>query len=48
MIMILYRIVFLIIAALLFSGLLRSKTLYEKITFAFVAVPFVLRALRIK
>lgn len=48
MVMIIYRLLFLLISILLVVGLIKGKTLYERLTFAFVFIPFALRALNIK
>lgn len=48
MVMIIYRLLFLLISVLLLIGLIRGKTLYERLTYAFVVIPFALRTLNIK
>ncbi|HNZ08418.1 MAG TPA: hypothetical protein PLI10_00895 [Bacillota bacterium] len=48
MVYIIYRLLFLYITVFLAIGLFKAKTLYERLTFAFVAIPFALRALNIK
>lgn len=48
MISTIYRLLFLLISLLLVVGLVRGKTLHERLTYAFVVIPFALRALNIK
>ncbi len=48
MVLVVYRLVFAYIAVLLIWGVFDGRTLYEKMAYAFVAMPFIFRALLIK